>query len=154
MANEDQPQIQDHSLFSVTQGIQILNIGDFCNECGNCTTFCPTSGDPYKDKPTFFLTRESFNGEQRGYFLEGRVIHHKNKDYNALLRQDDNELYYEDDMYTAKLEKKSGRIVKLISIKYTGTELTTMQAILMAYLLKNVSRSAPFVSLNHNLRKD
>jgi putative selenate reductase len=154
IANMDQPQIHDHYLFAVAQGIQILNIGDFCNECGNCTTFCPTSGDPYKDKPTFYLTRESYNAEKRGYFLKGSVIHYKNNDYHALLRQDVNELYYEDDIYTAKLEKNSGRIVKLLSIKSTGAELTTMQAVLMAYLIKNVSKTAPFVSLNNNLRKD
>ena len=30
---------------------------DFCNECGNCVTFCPTSGEPYRDKPRLYLDR-------------------------------------------------------------------------------------------------
>ncbi|MFH2032099.1 MAG: putative selenate reductase subunit YgfK [Bacteroidota bacterium] len=33
---------------------QILHIDSFCNECGNCETFCPYAGAPYKEKFTFF----------------------------------------------------------------------------------------------------
>ncbi len=58
--------------------MQIAKIGDFCNECGNCDTFCPTSGAPYKVKPTFWLDEEGFR-EAKGdaYRLErhgGRVV--------------------------------------------------------------------------------
>jgi len=45
---------------AVNQTVQTLNIADFCNECGNCTTFCPTAGAPYKDKPRFWIDREGF----------------------------------------------------------------------------------------------
>ncbi len=48
------------SPFAVAQAVQILNVGDFCNECGNCTTFCPTSGRPYHDKPRFWLDKAGF----------------------------------------------------------------------------------------------
>ncbi|MHB8797610.1 MAG: putative selenate reductase subunit YgfK [Thermoanaerobaculia bacterium] len=44
----------------VEQGIQIVNLGDACNECGNCVPFCPTSGAPYRDKPTFWLDADGF----------------------------------------------------------------------------------------------
>jgi putative selenate reductase len=46
--------------FVVDQTVQTLNIADFCNECGNCTTFCPTAGAPYRDKPRFWIDREGF----------------------------------------------------------------------------------------------
>jgi putative selenate reductase len=42
-------------LFEVNQSVQIVNIGDFCNSCGNCATFCPTSGAPYQAKPRFWI---------------------------------------------------------------------------------------------------
>ncbi len=42
-------------IFAVSQSVQIANIGDFCNSCGNCDTFCPTSGAPYKVKPRFWI---------------------------------------------------------------------------------------------------
>lgn len=47
--------------FDVTQPYQIINIADFCNECGNCTTFCPTSGDPFRDKPRVHLRDDGFD---------------------------------------------------------------------------------------------
>ena len=64
--------------FRVEQLVQIAKIGDFCNECGNCDTFCPTSGAPYKVKPTFWLDEEGFR-EAKGdaYRLvrqDGRVV--------------------------------------------------------------------------------
>jgi putative selenate reductase len=39
---------------------QIVHIDGLCNECGNCGTFCPHAGLPYKDKITIFWTREDF----------------------------------------------------------------------------------------------
>ena len=51
---------QGKALLAVEQGIQILNLGDACNECGNCTPFCPTAGQPYRDKPRFWLDPEGF----------------------------------------------------------------------------------------------
>jgi len=33
---------------------QILHIDGLCNECGNCETFCPYDGIPYKEKVTLF----------------------------------------------------------------------------------------------------
>jgi len=56
-------------IFSVKQETQIINIRDFCNDCGNCTTFCPTYGSPYKDKPGIYLNEENFNKYGEGYFL-------------------------------------------------------------------------------------
>ena len=64
--------IEDQETKKIAQQIQIINIGDFCNECGNCTTFCPTSGEPYRVKPKFYLTPESFENERNGYlFVDG-----------------------------------------------------------------------------------
>jgi len=39
---------------------QIIHIDGMCNECGNCATFCPHSGRPYKDKITLFWTEHDF----------------------------------------------------------------------------------------------
>ena len=55
--------------FEITQSPQILHIADWCNQCGNCNTFCPTSGAPYMEKPHFHLTKESFNNDTEGYLL-------------------------------------------------------------------------------------
>ena len=40
--------------FEIKEIMQIACYADFCNECGNCDTFCPEYGGPYIKKPTFF----------------------------------------------------------------------------------------------------
>jgi putative selenate reductase len=40
---------------------QIIHIDYLCNECGNCETFCPYEGKPYKEKFTIFDSIERFN---------------------------------------------------------------------------------------------
>ena len=57
--------------FSIEQQSQIVNIAEFCNECGNCQTFCPTAGAPYQDKPRLCLTQKVFEEEEtQAYRLE------------------------------------------------------------------------------------
>ncbi|MGE5439553.1 MAG: putative selenate reductase subunit YgfK [Bacteroidota bacterium] len=50
---------------------QILHIDSLCNSCGNCETFCPHEGAPYKDKLTLFYDEKSFNESRNsGFFLD------------------------------------------------------------------------------------
>lgn len=50
---------------------QILHLDALCNECGNCATFCPYQGQPYRDKLTLFINREDFqNSNNSGFFME------------------------------------------------------------------------------------
>ena len=51
---------------------QILHLDYLCNECGNCATFCPYDGAPYKDKFTLFWDEKDFSeSENNGFvFLE------------------------------------------------------------------------------------
>lgn len=49
---------------------QIAGFADFCNECGNCDVFCPEDGAPFRAKPRFFGTFDSFrDSPQDGFFL-------------------------------------------------------------------------------------
>ena len=48
---------------------QILHLDGLCNECGNCETFCPYQGKPYKDKFTLFWTEEDFENSSNAGFL-------------------------------------------------------------------------------------
>ena len=54
--------------FTVAQRHQVAVLNDACNACGNCTTFCPTAGRPYRDKPRFFVHRGDFEAEQDNAF--------------------------------------------------------------------------------------
>ncbi|MBP7829996.1 MAG: putative selenate reductase subunit YgfK [Kiritimatiellae bacterium] len=53
----------------VDQPFQVAVLTDFCNECGNCETFCPTAGAPYKQKPRLYLRRKEFDAEQDNAFM-------------------------------------------------------------------------------------
>ncbi len=55
--------------YRAEQALQIAVLTDFCNECGNCTTACPTSGEPYRDKPRLYLDRTDFEAEQDNAFM-------------------------------------------------------------------------------------
>jgi putative selenate reductase len=48
---------------------QIVHLDGLCNECGNCGTFCPHAGLPYKDKLTIFWTRQDFDDSTNTGFL-------------------------------------------------------------------------------------
>ncbi len=39
---------------------QIANLADFCNECGDCDTYCPEYGGPFIEKPRFFFSEASY----------------------------------------------------------------------------------------------
>ena len=73
LLNEDHPFKND---------FQIIHIDDFCNECGNCITFCPyKNGKPYKDKFTLFHSEESFKESTNdGVIFNGNFIKLKYND--------------------------------------------------------------------------
>ena len=49
---------------------QIAVFQDFCNDCGNCDTFCPEEGGPYLEKPRFFGTLDGWHRwrDRDGFF--------------------------------------------------------------------------------------
>lgn len=59
--------------FEISKDMQIACLADFCNECGNCDTFCPEYGGPYIQKPSFFASFESWNapGARDGFVIGG-----------------------------------------------------------------------------------
>jgi putative selenate reductase len=87
--------IENVEKVKVAQKFQIINLGDFCNECGNCTTFCPTSGAPYRVKPKFYLTQKSFENEQDGYRFVNDVLKARVDGKLETLSRRENHLIYE-----------------------------------------------------------
>lgn len=53
---------------------QILHVDYMCNECGNCRTFCPWGGAPYKDKFTLFANEEDLeHSDNQGFVVIDKV---------------------------------------------------------------------------------
>jgi hypothetical protein len=55
--------------FVVGKAHQIATFQDFCNECGNCDTFCPEDGGPYLEKPRFFGSLDAWRRIARDGFV-------------------------------------------------------------------------------------
>jgi len=95
--------------FEITQNRQTYNIADWCNECGNCATFCPTSGNPYLDKPKVHLNQKSFDESPWGYIFENngneKIIKYKNNEKLYVLIIKNDVLLFENDEIKAKFDK-------------------------------------------------
>jgi putative selenate reductase len=61
--------VEGSTPFRVDQALQVAVLTDFCNECGNCVTFCPTAGAPYRDKPRLYLHRGDFEAQEENAFM-------------------------------------------------------------------------------------
>ena len=57
--------------FEVRERHQIAVFQDFCNDCGNCDTFCPEEGGPFLEKPRFFGSLDAWRRwhERDGFFV-------------------------------------------------------------------------------------
>ena len=133
----DRVKLMEDVTFSLSQQYQVLNIGNFCNACGNCTTFCPTSGAPFQDKPRFMLNRESFEMEENAYFFEssnklikknGAVFHH--------LYFDGDNYIYENEQAKAFFSKNNFELMQADLIN--TDEISFFEAAEMYVLLKSV----------------
>jgi putative selenate reductase len=70
-----------HQHFVLEYEHQIANLADFCNDCGDCDTYCPEFGGPFIEKPRFFFNEESYskNKNDNGFYftdsstLRGRI---------------------------------------------------------------------------------
>jgi putative selenate reductase len=66
---------------------QVVHIDRSCNECGNCATFCPHAGRPYKDKFTVFGTEDAFkDSENPGFVARGNAV--RLKDGSVVMEKD------------------------------------------------------------------
>jgi len=95
--------------FEIKQAYQVVNIKEFCNECGNCSTFCPTSGAPYKDKPHFYLTHRAFKNAETGYLInkikDRIVLIYKDKNSIKTLTLINRTFFYETDQISAEISE-------------------------------------------------
>ena len=99
-------EVENEGLFEINQKYQILNIANFCNECGNCETFCPTNSAPYKEKPKFWLTKASFDLAEEGYFVENsKSILYKRNNEIVSLSENQDEYIYITNKFEANLSK-------------------------------------------------
>jgi putative selenate reductase len=65
-------QVPSRDLDGLEARSQYLVLAELCNDCGNCTTFCPEEGSPHLIKPRLFTDTEAWTaGGKRGFLLNG-----------------------------------------------------------------------------------
>ncbi len=105
-------ELTDEQPFRLEQSHQILHIADWCNECGNCYTFCPSAGKPYQDKPHLYLKRESFAANRDGYFFDKEKLQIQAYEQGSLitLHEDKSGYIFQNQVLQVHLDKKSFRV--------------------------------------------
>jgi putative selenate reductase len=135
--------------FVVDQRLQIAVLTDFCNECGNCVTACPTSGRPYVDKPGLYLDRADFEEQSANAFMllgdgviEGRfdgATHRLAR--NGLIE-------YTAPGFRAVLERDTFALIEATPTGAAeGEPLSLQPAAVMATLLAGVTGSLPHIPI-------
>ncbi len=105
--------------FYIEQPHQLANFADFCNECGNCDTFCPEYGGPFIEKPGFFGSRISYEirPTHDGFFIEhvngtersvGRI---KGLEYRLELRRADDTALFNDGVVVLNIQLSTGKLL-------------------------------------------
>ncbi|HDP75578.1 MAG TPA: putative selenate reductase subunit YgfK [Bacteroidales bacterium] len=137
-------EVQPDHLFEVKQTVQILNIANFCNECGNCSTFCPTEGAPYQDKPKFHLTTKSFKESEDGYMLsvlkDRNVLIFKQKGGIKTLSENRDEYIYKTDHVYARFSKNGFKLVEAKALTPCVRQIQFQHAVEMSVILQGAKR--------------
>ncbi len=139
---DDSFRIQEDGRFTVLQQVQILNIADFCNECGNCRTFCPTADAPYQVKPKIHLSVPSFDESDDGYSLsrQDMIIRLTQKEGGMMytLSETEEEYVFESGSIRLSLDKEDFRIRDVRFLQEATREVSTRKAAEMRAVLECV----------------
>ena len=133
--------------FTAVQNQQIINIGNFCNECGNCNTFCPTNDAPYLTKPKFYLTEESFENEDNCYFLNGNILKYKcQNEFHKIVFEKDR-IFYSSHIINAEFDIDNYSIIQKKILVGNIDSIELSKASEMIFLLKNLKNN-PILNFN------
>jgi putative selenate reductase len=133
--------IKEDDPFLVDQSVQVIHLPEWCNQCGNCTTFCPSAGSPYLDKPHLYLDKASFDATENGYFLQSRQsspeILGKRMGKEATLLEMEKEYIFSNENFRILIDRPTFRIneYEILSRERSGTDLreaATMKIIMQA----------------------
>jgi putative selenate reductase len=129
--------------FRVDQRVQTLNVADFCNECGNCDTFCPTAGAPYKDKPRFWMDEQGYAEAKGDAFRllkkhSGLALEAKLGGKEHHLELDGDLAWYRGPQVSARFDAKSWALLdwECPAVLPEGTEVDLRPALTLAMLFE------------------
>ncbi len=140
VANNGKAEISEDGEFVIEQKLQILHIADWCNECGNCSTFCPSAGKPYQDKPHLYLKRKSFEANRDGYFYEkekAKLLAYE-QDELVTLQKGEHSFVFGNQTFQVQLDKKSFRVTAVEIREKANFAVSLAKAAEMCVILKGI----------------
>jgi putative selenate reductase len=131
--------------FNLAQSYQTAIFTPFCNECGTCHTFCPTSGSPYKDKPRFYLDQKEFDAEKNNAFMlcssqTGSSIQAKFDGVLHKLSLAGSIIYCSNNIADIKINKDFS-VLEYSAKEESDSKLSLKNFAIMYVLLKNIKKS-------------
>lgn len=144
--DNDKLDFETLAIKAIQQKFQIINIADYCNECGNCATFCPTNGAPYKDKYRVYLDREGLIEAKEGYhFPAPNVLESMHNGNTGILSDEDGIYVFEDDTVRVEFNKDSFTAIKG-ELKNDAAQASLQQAAEMMILYTLLYDRQPFAA--------
>jgi len=141
----DEPVVIATETFQVTQTRQIVHVDDFCNECGNCATFCVHPGEPYRDKPRLFLHEADWRRERdNAFYIAGNTIRQRVGGREARLTVRDDGFVYENAQVRVNLSPDF-EVKQLVQKKAFRGVLLLQDAAEMALIWQGVTASLPWL---------
>ena len=135
--------------FSVVQDRQIIHVDDFCNECGDCATFCVHDGKPYAEKPRLFLKKSDFDLEDdNAFYIEGAagdgVIWRRERGRESRLRIQNGTLLFDDARLRVKLTPDMTIEETALHKAFEGT-FSLKEIAESAIIFEGITSSVPFM---------
>jgi putative selenate reductase len=144
--------VTGEEVFRIEQARQIIHVDDFCNECGNCETFCVHEGKPYLDKPRLFLRESDFEQEEDNAFrvergAKGWTIRRREggKESRLSVENDSGEVLFENDLLKTRISLADFQIKAMKMKKDFQGEFSLTGSAEMYVILRGLSGSLPFL---------
>jgi putative selenate reductase len=127
-------------------------VDDFCNECGNCATFCVHQGKPYSDKPRLFLGQSDFQAQSDNAFHITRTAQawtlrrrQGSQETRLLVPDGAAQMAFENDWVSMTLGLADLSVRSMALQREFAGELPLVEAAEMYAILQGVSTSLPFL---------
>ena len=117
-------------------------MNDFCNECGDCETFCVHEGQPFREKPRLFLNADDFANETvNAFHIDGDTIRRREGGRESCLIVNGNLVYENDNVLVTMTH---GFEVQDVVVKHAFEgALSLKDAAEMAVIYKGIKETLP-----------
>jgi ferredoxin len=133
--------------FVLEYDTQIANLADFCNDCGDCDTYCPEYGGPFIQKPRFFSSKESYEKYKNNngyYFLNSSTLQGciAGKEYELAYEKDSDTFLWADKFLKIRVDRHDNPIsINIIGELKNETTINMKDYYIMKTLFNGIRKN-------------